>query len=158
MNEKNILGVTADGVKIVDRHNSHVHFENGISLELINAALRKVRVGGKKFATYTVSFDRIIGKSACVAVDERDEIVLVQRKGRMGITPMVKNREGVDTNKLTFAILQNEGEGVLITAYVGDKSEKEPWDKNIKTPEEKMSAILFWRNHALLYDESQIAQ
>ncbi|MBE5819402.1 MAG: hypothetical protein E7310_01010 [Clostridiales bacterium] len=108
-----------------------------------------------------INFNRIIGKTNCVSVDKTDTVVMAYRHGRKGPTPMVLNREPEDCSSLTVILKKdhNSGNYILITAFFGDSSEKEPWDPSIISgSEEHQKAKDFWATHALVYDPSTIAQ
>lgn len=152
------IGITADGTVVIDRNNSHVHGEGGMSLEVLSDAVSRIDLRGKpEFVKCIVQFDRNIGFSHCVAVTPNDDIVMVHRIGRgNGLTPMVINREPEPCDKITIMLLKRGRKAVLITAFIGGESEKEPWDPHIKNDKEKRRCIAFWKTHALIYDVQQI--
>lgn len=157
---ENILGITRNGMKVYDRTNSHFHPEGGLTFEILSDAIADVWFKNKgavqKFVT---TFDRVIGKCTCVPVTSKDEIVMCQRKGRRGFTPMVKGREGVDSRGVVTVLKKKDDEPdalILLTAYIGDGlAPKEPWDRSC-TNKERLEAIKFWYHHALLFDEELI--
>ncbi len=152
------VGFCANGAKVFDRNDGHndVH---PVDNALLKEALLKISPR-ENFVKEAISFGRVIGKSTCVTVDETDTIVMAYRKGRLGPTPMVINREPSDCSTLVV-ILKKIGNDkyILITTFIGQMSEREPWDPAIVSgSEEQQKAEAFWSTHALIYDESIIAK
>lgn len=84
---------------------------------------------------------------------------MVYRKGREDPTPMVKEREPLPCNVLTVIIRKEKelkNHYTLITAFVGRGSTREPWDKGIRSDEERRECVEFWSTHALLYNPDLI--
>ncbi len=161
--ERSILGVTLDGAVVRDRtDNSHFHPEGGFTVEKLDRALSRVDTKGRNgIMKEVVTFDEIIGESTCVEIDESDDVVMVFRKNRAGMTPMVKNRDSEPCSSVTLVIAKDrdmpDGKNyVLITGYIGGGAPREPWDRNIRSEEEKRESEIFWAKHALLYDENLI--
>ena len=153
------LGCTKNNIKVFDRKNSHFHAEGGLSSELFRNALQQIEFGpDETFGKYTVKFDHMIGKTNCVSVNDSDEIVMVKRIGRDGFTPMVKNRTAEDSDSITIILFRPDGcdDAILVAAYIGESTEREPWDKAINSEEELQRCIKYWNSHALVYDESLI--
>lgn len=157
---KNFLGKTRDGYEVYDRVDSHFHAEGGLTLELLKEALSYMYANGANFKVKVVHFKRIVGINNCVAIRNFDEVVMVYRKGRKGPTPMVKNRGGEPCKEITIIIRkdkENTNRYTLITAFVGGKSQPEPWDKRLKPGSKELAeSIEFWQTHALLYNEELI--
>lgn len=82
------VGVTANGVMVVDRFNSHSHLDPALLAE----ALGRVEMPAVPFAKLTVPMGRTIGVSICVETTASDLVVFAQRPGRQGLTRFVKNR------------------------------------------------------------------
>lgn len=157
------LGVTKNGRTVYDRKKSHFHPEGGLTYEVLEKAIEQVEIKGACYGRNSkkafIRFDHPIGKSTCVKVYPGDEVVMCKRKGRDGLTPMVKNREGNECNGLCMVFNQIDGTDDLrlITAYIGDgQAPREPWDTSIKGNKERMEAIKFWWTHALLFDPELI--
>lgn len=151
------VGYCSNGSRVFNRNDNHndVH---PVDETLLREALLKV-APCDDFIKEVVVFDRVIGKTTCVSVDKTDTIVMAYRKGRMGPTPMVLNRESSDCSTLVL-ILKKIGNSdyIIITTYIGGLSEREPWDPSISSPEEQQRAEAFWSTHALIYDESIITR
>ena len=155
-----MLGYTKDGKEVYDRTDfSHLHTEGGMTKELLAEALSKIDTEERKSLKEVVEFDRQIGVDTCVEVGPEDEIVKVYRKGRLGQTPMVKNRQPVSCNSIVVVISQNraiEGAYELRTSYTGSDAPREPWDFGIADEKEYENAKDFWSTHALVYNEDLI--
>lgn len=151
------VGFCSNGARVFDRTDGHndVH---PVDEALLKKALLKISPC-ENFVKEVVPFDRVIGKTTCVTVDETDTIVMAYRKGRLGYTPMVLNRDPSDCSTLVV-ILKKIGDSdyILITTFIGGLAEREPWDPSISSPEEQQRAEAFWSTHALIYDESIIAK
>jgi hypothetical protein len=93
----------------------------------------------------------VIGKTICVKTDENDSIIYAIRKGRNGYTRFVKNRNAEDCNSIFAAFKRTNIGYIILTIFIGKKAAREPWDK-FATNED----ILFWKNHALIYDTEEI--
>lgn len=166
MNNLEFIGTCANGKYVFNRLNSHLHKD--VSKEILKNALSQLSPS-TSFHKEIVDMKQIIGKSHCVSVNESDDIVYVIRKGRKGPTPMVKNREAINCSSLTIILKKMKDENyILISAYIGDESEPEPWnsqfyyqntwEKNENIDEiAYQKSIDFWNTHALIYDEEDIS-
>ena len=84
---------------------------------------------------------------------------MVYRKGRNGPTPMVKGRTPELSSSLTVIIRKEksmENHYTLISCYAGESAPREPWDKSIRTLEERKMCIEYWSTHALIYNSNVI--
>lgn len=151
------VGYCSNGARVFDRNDGHndVH---PVDESLLREALLKISPS-EDFIKEAIPFERVIGKTTCVSVDETDTIVMAYRKGRLGPTPMVLNRKPSDCSTLVV-ILKKMGNSdyILRTTFIGGLSEREPWDPSIADSEEQQRAEDFWSTHALIYDESIIVQ
>jgi hypothetical protein len=139
------------GEVVIDRHQSHIH---GEVVRHLPEALARIDARGQIFFVEEVDFGRPIGETICVATSDADEIVYAQRAGRRGLTRFVKNRVPAPTAHVTLVLKQDDRDRrtyVLITAFLGRKAEKEPWDQNIRTADERRRAEDFWAAHALVW-------
>lgn len=159
--ESKFIGVTGNGLRVYDRHNSHIKEEYPFSMVDLQKALLKVNQT-RTFQKHIVDMGEYVGNNYLVKVEKEDpNIIYVIRKGRKGPTPMVKNRIPELCSKFVIILKKvrdNQGEYfVLITAFVGEESEKEPWDESlVKGTLEYKNSVEFWNTHALIYDEGQI--
>lgn len=153
------LGNTANGLPVFDRANSH-YADHGFSEKTMKKALSRI-TQTSQFEKHVINLGEQVGFTNCVAVNEKDAIIMAFRKNRFGPTPMVLNREPEPCNSVVIILKKgydNEGEYfILITAFVGEGSEPEPWDKQL-VPGSKahQKAVEFWRTHALIYDDKLI--
>ena len=153
------LGTTRDGYLVYDREDSHIHFEGGITKQIVKRALGFMYANGVNFKKKTVYFREFIGYNNCVTVTSADKVVRVYRKGRMGMTPMVKCRKPEPCKSLVIIIRKDkERENCyrLITCFVGEDSVREPWDVTIQTDEERKASEHYWATHALVYNPDLI--
>ena len=158
-----ILGVTLDNAIVRDRSdNSHFHPEGGFTMEKLDRALSRIDTKNRGgVMKEIITFDEVIGDTNCVEINESDDVVMVYRKNRAGMTPMVKNRTSEPCNSVTLILakdrkMPDDKNYVLITGYIGSGAPREPWDKNIDSEEERQESEDFWAKHALLYNEDLI--
>lgn len=146
-----LLGVSSNGKSVFDRHHSHVH---EVPPELIEEAVSKIAISTQSMQKFEIEMGRVIGKSSCVTTTPQDQIVFAQRKGRYGRTRFAKNRQPWDCSKMFLIVKATEvpDRFVLITCFVGETPEPEPWDRNA-TP----NSAAFWATHALVWDPSLLA-
>lgn len=142
---------TKDGLRVVDRYNSHLHE----SVEaILPEGLAQIEVSGRKFIVQQIDFDRVVGQSVCVETSSQDEIIYAQRPKRWGLSRFVKNRKPEPCSSVVLILKTADGEAntmVLITAFIGTLSEPEPWDRNATE-----RSVEFWSNHALLWDSEPV--
>lgn len=153
------LGNSKNGIPVFDRPNSHF-LDHGFSKETMKEALSRI-TQTSQFEKHVVNMGEQVGFTNCVVVSDEDRIVMAVRKNRLGPTPMVLNREPEPCNSVVIILKKghdDEGEYfILITAFVGEGSEPEPWDSQLDhDSEEYARAVLFWQTHALVYDEEVI--
>jgi hypothetical protein len=144
------LGVTKDGITVIDRHNSLCH----LARKLLAEALSRIDLSrATEFANISVPMLRVIGNSTCVPTDSNDMVVYAQRVDRAGITRFVIDRAAVPSSKIQVILkaTADRSKWVLITAFIGDAAEPEPWDRKA-TPR----SADFWRSHALLWGSQPV--
>ena len=150
---------TENGIPVFDRANSHFS-DHGFSEDTMKKAISMI-TQTSQFEKHVVNMGRVVGVSNCVAVTDEDQVVMAVRKKRFGPTPMVIGREPEPCSSVVVILKKaTDYDGdyfVLITAFVGEGSEPEPWDRQLRpgTPEHERS-VAFWQTHALLYDEEVI--
>jgi len=137
--------------KVIIDGKSHIH---GDILPIVREALKKI---DKKndLIKETIVFDRVIGLSHCVEVNETDEIYYHTREKRRQPSKMVSNRQPEPSNELTIVMVRNGKNYRLLTAYIGKVAEPEPWDEKAFSRENNVEqarkkAIDFWSKHALI--------
>lgn len=143
-----IISKTRDGKEVyvrMDTEDSHIH----CAMPTLRQALSRLELGEKKFMRFQVPFDYTVGKDRCVEVSEADTVVLWQRPGRAGKTPMVLNRATEATQQLNVVIAYDETleRHVVVTAFLGRYAPQEPWDPNVRDRE---ASEKFWASHALV--------
>ncbi len=100
-----------------------------------------------------------IGTTSLVITDENSDIVYAKRRERNIHTRFVKNRKGNITSSFVVILNRtrdNNNKYFLVTMFPGNGAYKEPEDPNITTKKELTESLLFWKNHALVFDESTI--
>jgi len=139
---------------VYDRVDSHLS-THPIEGKLLKEALLKLNIQHNfSFMKQIVSFKENIGYTTCVPTTEEDEIYYKVRPFRKGETRFVKNREPLPCNKINIILKKEDNKVVLVTAYIGNESEPEPWDRQCKfNPELKKRAEEFWATHALIEEE-----
>ncbi|OQB18279.1 MAG: hypothetical protein BWY14_00954 [Parcubacteria group bacterium ADurb.Bin192] len=134
-----------NGERVVDRHQSHLH----AAVEgLLPEALGRIDAAGRDFLVDEVDFGRLIGETTCVATGPDDAVVYAKRPKRFGLSRFVKNRRPEPCSSVVVILKKAEDFGgyVLITAFVGRRSEPEPWDRNATA-----NSLPFWNSHALVW-------
>lgn len=145
------LGVLASGEMVFDRLTSHMH----IGGPLLREALRQIRSGERDFLVEGVDLGRVIGHTTCVETGPEDEVVYALREKRRGLTRFVKNRASVPARHLTVVLKRREEDQqyVLITAFVGQPAEPEPWDAKATDASRQ-----FWATHALVAGSEPVVE
>lgn len=146
-----ILGNLASGEVVVDRYRSHLHESVAA---LLPEALSRVESQRRGFILAEVDFDRVVGESVCVATGPRDQIVYAQRPKRFGLSRFVKNRKPEPCSSVVVILKTADGQPgayVLVTAFIGLKSEPEPWDRNAT-----VNSRSFWSTHALVWGSEPV--
>lgn len=146
------VGVTQDGLWVFDRTDSHLHLD---AEAYVADALALVILGDREFAVECVDFQRQIGWSTCVRTGFDDQIVYAVRKGRAGHTRFVLGRQPEPCRLLTVILRRGSesapGTATLVSAFVGGKTAREPFD-----PRATEDDRAFWATHALVWDEQSI--
>ncbi|WP_332558311.1 hypothetical protein [Clostridium sp.] len=127
--------------------------------------IRKCEANGKfdnlhkPFEIITIEFPFIVGNCNLIQTKPNDDIVYAKRIGREIYTRFIRNAKAETTNSIIFILNRSKnriGEYYLITMFPGKQNFKEPEDINISSKEELLDCLKFWRDHALVYDESII--
>ncbi len=148
--EKVKLGTLNSGERVIDRPSSHLH-KNEVLDEYLPRALERISSGKRDFLVEAVDFGEIIGETNCVVTTDSDDIVFAERPLRNGLTRFVKNRTKVPTSELTVVLRKEEDKYVALTAFLGPKAEKEPWDTGATE-----ASKVFWETHALVFGSEEI--
>lgn len=122
------------------------HALNHCGYELIERALHHACFDQLGVTEQTVIFSQPVGYCECVHTTPNDSIIYVQREGRKGVTRFILDKDPAPCNSVFLVLKKKPNNKVfLITAYVGVKSEVEPWDKKATA-----ASIEFWKHHALV--------
>lgn len=124
------IGVLSNGTELYDRIGSHLH--EGVTSQMLLAAILSVPVNIPAMYTHEHDFGKVIGNTSCVPTQVGDEIVFARRPGRDGLTRWVKNRTVEPCAHVTISIRFSQAQGcyILLTAYIGRKIGREPWNRN----------------------------
>lgn len=114
------------------------------------ASTQDITTDHKGFASVTVSFDRVIGKTDCVETLPTDNVVYAVRQGRDRHMRFVHGRAGTETSSLTLIVVSLGESWKLISAWFGGAATKEPQDPSM-TEQERAEAYSFWNRHALIW-------
>lgn len=146
-----ILGITLNKAVVVNRHNSHLH-QNVAGV--IKEVLLKVDTNNLDFLDCAIQFPKTIGLSSCVKTTPDDCIVFAKRPFHNGYTRFVLDRDLEPTSTVVVVLKKiKPNQYVLITAYIGEKADYEPWDTRA-TPK----STEFWQEHALVYGVEEICR
>lgn len=135
-------------------------------LALLPEAIGRVELpkDGSFLAT-EVEMERVVGRSGCVPMDAScglDGLAsFAFRVGREKPSRVVMHLEGDTTTKvvvLAFASKESTRTYVLVTSFVGELAPKEPWDRNIRSQEERQESLDFWCSNALTWDSSVMGE
>ncbi len=140
------LGQLASGEYVFDRPRSHLHGDIG---ELLAEVLAQIESANADLIVRQVDLKRVVGKRICVETSSADTIVFARRQNRKGLTRFVVGRDPEDCSSVVVVLKKDEYSEtyVCITAYVGERSEPEPWD-----PHATENSVPFWQTHAMIWD------
>lgn len=136
------------GENVIVDYNGHAI--NHCGYKLLQAALEQVdfeAICPKEVVEITVCFDKPVGYQECVKTSESDTIIYLQRTARANVSRFVLNRQP-ELCQSVFLVLGRRGDTnkyVFRTAFVGEKSAREPWDRNATDLD-----VRFWENHGLV--------
>lgn len=146
---------TADGVEVkIDSEHMRQHANVLPFLKEIIPNMTVADKGG--FIKTSIDMGRVIGVSDCVPTTQYDDIVYAQRVGRPGKTRFVKNRNPQPSSHVAVVMKRVGDKFKLLTSFIGQVAEKEPFDKSIRTDEEFMQSKHFWDNHALVWGTQEV--
>ena len=149
---KRLLGKSKDGQDVfVLAENEHMAAHAAVSETILAEGVGQIEISGRPFLMDTVDFGRIIGVDDCVAVTATDDVRLLRRKARKGLSRIVFGRKAEPTRLLTVGICRDDDNLLTVfTAFFGVKAPKEPWD--CKNDAEKTESDAFWATHALVFN------
>ena len=144
------LGQLASGEYVFDRPRSHLH---GDVEALLPEMFARISSLDREMIVEEIDLGRVVGQKHCVETGPDDQIVYAQRPNRKGLTRFVLGREPEDCSSAVVILKRDEYADIYIvlTAYIGTHSEREPWDKHAGPESEP-----FWQAHALVWDELQV--
>lgn len=151
--------ITADGKIVYNRWTSHVsHY----AAHMLKEAISRINTKGEQLVSVELDLERIIGYSIVVPISPKDDIVWRRRLGRRFLSPIVRGRKPLLTRYYTANLLrkkENHNEYVLISAWIGRKTELEPGDvetyyrgrSRVVLETARRRSRAFWRTHAFVY-------
>jgi hypothetical protein len=144
------LGNTSNNKRVFDRPNSHHH----LTKDLIAEVLTKVHLVSGGLIKETIDMGRIVGATTCIATDPGDTVMFALRPMRNGYTRFVYGRPSEPCSRVVAIFKKMErlpDAYVLITAFIGNESEPEPWDRHATA-----NSRTYWNNHALVWASEDI--
>lgn len=149
-----LLTISKNKQKVfIDEGNTNVGLhiiENPDLLDLVKEVIENSEISGENVG-FEYDFHKVIGKTSCVETTDDDQIVYAKRKQRESFSRFVKNRQLEDTNLVSVVLFKKDYGYLLWSAWCGPLVPTSPDSEGrMKTSEG------FWRNHALVYDESLI--
>lgn len=147
---KNDRFISKDNCTVLSgKQNHHVH---GKMKEILPDIIKMIECENRgNFFFDQIEFPYEIGKTTCVEIDETDDIVYAVRRGRKGYTKFVRNRLPESTKYVTVILIKKNDFYYVISAYIGPKSEVEPFD-----PVSTEKSYKYWENHALIFGTEPI--
>ena len=143
------LGCSTNQQPVFDRPNSHHHLPEA----LLKEAISRIALGNEAFCKIRVDMGRIVGVSTCVATTDEDRICFARRLNRRGLTRFVRGRNAEACSSVILILKRIEPRGyLLITGFVGDNAEPEPWDEKATA-----QSVEFWSTHALIWGSEEVA-
>ena len=143
---------SGDGLIIYDRLDSHLHLEPYIlTRALMDCGLRVYDMDGGDIIKIVLP-DAFDEPQPCYLVEadmDCDRVYYERRGNRKGFSRMIR-AQPTTSNNLVIILKKSGSHYIIITAYAGDISPKEPWDTSISTPEEYEQSLRFWTTHALV--------
>lgn len=125
-------------------------------MAVLPEALLRINTYDNESVVRCIDLGRIIGKTQCVPVEPGESILWARREGRKTMSKFVKFRSEVDCSKVCVVLIKSGNSYRLVTAYIGEMSFREPDDKTLKLPLEKLQANNFWNTHALVWGSQTI--
>lgn len=148
------------GEGVTDRFNSHLHPD---AAHILPSVLAKIESMGRQFLVEEVQYNEPIGKTICIATRPGDDIVYAKRPGRWGPSRFARNREPEECSSVVVILkkVEENGNYVLITAFVGHLAEPEPWDTRAFSykadpAEAERKSREFWNSHALAWGVEKV--
>lgn len=137
---------------------AHLQCHGDVIALLLEAITSIATQGGSKVEA-EVDLGRPIGISSRLAsppILPTDRTLFAYRKGRDFPTRVGEpGAEGEPTSFVTVvAIPQSPGVYRVLTAWVGNKAKREPWDPTIRSQEDFDDCLRFWCANSLCFDET----
>lgn len=146
---------TADGVEVkIDSEHMRQHASVLPLLKEIIPNMTLADKGG--FIKTSIDMGRVVGVCDCVPTTQYDEIVYAQRVGRPGKTRFVKNRKPQPCSHVAVVLKRVGDKFKLLTGFIGQVAEREPFDPSIRSDVDYMKAKHFWDNHALVWGTQEV--
>ena len=141
------------GLKVFDREDSHLHLPQAVvATAFQNYDLERSDLNGNDIEKVWMRGALHVPQPCYLVEAPMDcEDVYYERRGnRKGFSRMIRNREPEMVTDLMVVLKKSGNHYIVLTAYAGVPSPKEPWDTSIETPEEYRSSLEFWETHAII--------
>ncbi len=137
------------GIHFISRPNHrHIHLDME---KYMSSIIDTIDNTDNEFIEKEIYFEEIVGFSECVETNSSDQIFYAIRKGRIGHSRFVKNRNATATNSIFIVLKRIEIGYLIITVYCGERAAREPFD-----PLATLNDLEFWKIHALVDNEDHI--
>lgn len=161
---------TACGHRIyIPEHTLNTLTQHQHLLGLVQQAVRQVHLPADgRMLREAVAFPEAVGQTDCVKaapIAWNQETTFAQRPQRRFISRVETTvTEGPQTNLVTIVAVPYSRRLLdpyrLVAAWIGDLAPMEPWDPNLRlaSQAERIKAMDFWCQHALVYDPQTMGQ
>ena len=130
------------------------HATGHLGITLLKEVLKRIdlsQINNNGLLEQTIVFPKPVGYNECVETSDTDDVIYSRRMGRSGKTRFVLGRQPEPCNTVFImlkAMPYTKGCFKIVTAYVGKKSGREPWDEWADDSDNE-----FWKSHALISPE-----
>lgn len=143
-------------VEVTEKSTQHLEAHPEVASILV-AAINLAVIGDRPFAEIEVDMGRVIGRKNLVAMtacSPHANAEFAIRKGRSLPSRVVTGvTEGDETSSVVIIVKwARPGHYVLITSWIGNLAQKEPWDNNIHGEAHFGRCLQFWCANALIHD------
>lgn len=144
-------------IEITARSIQHLEAHPEVASILV-AAINKAVIGDCPFAEIEVDMGQIVGRQNLVATgagNPNDVMEFSVRKGRSLPSRVISGiTQGDETSSIVIIAKRTRpGHYILITSWLGNLAEKEPWDPNIRGEAHFDRCLQFWCANALIHDQ-----
>lgn len=140
----------AHSIRIISRAKSHQH--DGVE-EYLTYIMNEIKDYNEEFLVKQIDLPKPIGMCSCVRTNEDDDVYFAIRKGRLGHSRFVLNRQPEPTNSIVLVLKRIEHYYSIITSYLGVISGVEPYDTRATKDD-----LAYWSRHAFIDGSEEIIE